>query len=678
MNYMNQTDMTKFKILITRLSFIFLIFSLVSCGKSVKREAILLSGEWSFAIDSTGAGETGNWALNGIPTELGRIVNVPHTWKTEPNLGKYDGKAWYQRSIHVANDQLSKTTRIQFDAVYHDAFVYINGQKAGEHIGSGYNRFFIDASPFLKAGENTITVCVDNSLSRSNIPFMESYDWANDGGIYRNVYQLVTDPIAIRNIHVAAVPEGEKGKAKIKVYFVDPSLVDLQRIKIEATISEENQATQSVIYQSPLDGKIENGFFETDLNFEKINLWHFDAPNLYKIDVKLLVDGIEKDQFSTVFGFRTIKIENNRYVLNGEPMRLMGVEWMPGSTLERGMAETEADLAANLDMMKKANCIFTRFHWQQDEFVFDWCDRHGILVQEEIPYWGIWTLLNDTMLNKGFQHIDEMTDAHFNHPSIISWGIGNELLAHEQLEKVGLKKLYDHVKNIDPSRLSTYVTNSLHFDMPSENPERYDATYDFDMMMFNEYYSTHYHKTIDVIPGELDRLAREYPGKPMTISEWGLCDPVLPGGDERRAREMAQQMEIYGSKPYIAGAIYFCLNDYRTQRSEDYSRGYPLRDHGVCDAYLIPKKSFETLKTVSSPVEIRNIVNDYGQLRVTLAGRTGLPSYTLRNYYLVTGNYKVVIDELKPSEEKTYDLPTRSSVIRIFRPTGYEVLSKSL
>ena len=105
--------------------------------------------------------------------------------------------------------------------------------------------------------------------------------------------------------------------------------------------------------------------------------------------------------------------------------------------------------------------------------------------------------------------------------------------------------------------------------MPSENRERYDATADFDMMMFNEYYSIWYNKSIGVISGELDRIIGEYPGKTMTISEWGLCDPPKDGGDERRAREMAQQMEIYGSKPYVAGAIYFCLNDYRTQTERE-------------------------------------------------------------------------------------------------------------
>ena len=124
------------------------------------------------------------------------------------------------------------------------------------------------------------------------------------------------------------------------------------------------------------------------------------------------------------------------------------------------MAETTADFDANLNLMKNANCIFTRFHWQQDEYIFDWCDRHGILVQEEIPYWGIWTILNDTLLPLGLQHLDEMTDAHFNHPSIISWGIGNELLAHEPYIKDWIETALRSCKKLDPSRLSTYVSTA--------------------------------------------------------------------------------------------------------------------------------------------------------------------------------------------------------------------------
>lgn len=647
------------------------------CNKPANRETITLSGQWSFIADSLSLGERDNWSSTGLPAEKVRQVNVPHTWNAEKPLARYLGKSWYERTFTISGEQLKKTTRLQFDAVYHEAWVYVNGKKAGEHLGSGYNRFFIDVSSLLKEGENRVTVCVDNSYSRSNVPFMRSYDWANDGGIIRNVYAVITEKQAIKNIHVAATPQGTKGSAEIRISFVNPEAIDQKEFAAKAVITEENQATKSVIFNGVLNGSFEDGKFVADLNFDKINLWHFDKPDLYKLDLTIVENGTEKDQLSTVFGFRTIKVENNRYVLNGEPMRLMGVEWMPGSTLERGMAETTQDLEGNLKLMKNVNCIFTRFHWQQDEHVFDWCDRHGILVQEEIPFWGIWTLLNDTLLPKGLQHLDEMVENHFNHPSIISWGIGNELLAHEPSNHSGLKTLYDRAKTLDPSRLSTYVTNALHFDMPSEN-KLGDATYNFDMMMFNEYYSTWYKKSIGVISGELDRMIGEYPGKPMTISEWGLCDPPQrEEGDVRRAREMEQQLEIYGSKPYVAGAIYFCLNDYRTQRSVDYSKGYPIRDHGVCDGYQNPKKSYETLKKISSPVDVKAIEKTSGKILITLRGKTGIPSYVLRNYTLATDNEKMAIDELNPGEEKVLELKPNSQWFSISRPTGFEVLRQN-
>jgi beta-galactosidase len=657
-----------------RILLMLLLLVTASCARYEMRKEVSMNEDWEFIVDSTSSGDSLRWPLKGLPAGYSRTVVVPHTWNAERSLVRYTGKCWYERRFNVPDEQLSKITRLRFDGVYHDAFIYINGKKAGEHTGSGYNRFFVDISPYIRKGENRLTVCADNSFSRSNIPFMRSYDWACDGGIYRNVYEIMTDRCSIRNIHVTAVPEGKGGHVHFKISFIDPSVIKPEDLKIKAKITEENQATSSVVYSGSLHGRFEDNAFLADLSVGKVNLWHFDSPNLYKLEIKLLSGGATKDVYSTVFGFRTISIENNRYVLNGEPMRLMGVEWMPGSTMEKGMAEDTVDFAGNLKLMKNANCIYTRFHWQQDEYIFDWCDRHGILVQEEIPYWGIWTPLNDTLLPKGFQHLDEMIDAHFNHPSIISWGIGNELLAHEPTVKEGLRKLYNHARFLDSSRLVTYVSNSLFFEMPSENTDRSDATADFDMMMFNEYYSTWYHKSISAIPGELDRIIGEYPGKTMTISEWGLCDPPQPGGDDRRVREMEQQIKIYGSKLYIAGAIYFCLNDYRSQRGEDYSRGCPIRDHGVCDGYRHSKKSYETLKRISSPLEISNLTRNDDKILLTISGKTGIPSYTVRNYRIVCGNHTAVIDELKPGEEKIFSIEEDCSELSVLRPTGFEVL----
>ncbi|RVT74855.1 hypothetical protein EOD40_11810 [Flavobacterium sufflavum] len=653
----------------------FFLASFYKADKEIVRKTISLNGNWNFSVDSLSLGESNHWETIGLPKNTSRIVSVPHVWNVEKGLEKYWGNCWYEREFEVSESDLQKTVRIQFDAVYHDAVVYINGKKAGEHIGSGYNRFFINISPFVKKGKNTLRVRVNNDFSRNNIPFLKSYDWANDGGIYRNVSLVITEPQAVKNIKVVGTPNGSKGTADINVSFIDNSKIDFSKLKLMATITEENQTTNKVIFNSELKGKLEKDDFKASLNFDKINTWHFDTPNLYKLTVQLFVDGTLKDEYTTVFGFRSIKVEKNRYVLNGEPIRLMGVEWMPGSNMERGMAETTADFERNLKLMKNANCIFTRFHWQQDEAVFDWCDRNGILVQEEIPFWGGATMINDTLLALGKKHLDEMTENHYNHPSIISWGIGNELESHNPENVNRLKTLYNEAKTIDASRLVNFVSNKLHKGKPIQKDYVPDASGEFDMLMFNEYYSTWFGKSLDVIGSELDRISAEYNNKPMTISEWGLCEPAHKGGDPRRIKEMAEQLKIYGSKDYVAGAIYFCLNDYRTHMGEDFTYAYPLRVHGVCDIFSNPKPSYYALKKESSPVIIKSVEVKNGTATITLSGKTTIPSYTLRNYTIVCGNQKITIDKLEPGSEKTFKIKASTNQFSILRPTGFEVIN---
>ena len=106
-------------------SLIMIVFTgfIISCDQPVKREVISLSGQWNFLIDSTSMGDTDNWVEKGLPAQLIRKVNVPHTWNAEKALARYTGKAWYERRFDVSKGQLLKTTKLQFDAVYYDALV---------------------------------------------------------------------------------------------------------------------------------------------------------------------------------------------------------------------------------------------------------------------------------------------------------------------------------------------------------------------------------------------------------------------------------------------------------------------------------------------------------------------------------------------------------------------------
>jgi beta-glucuronidase len=333
--------------------------------------------------------------------------------------------------------------------------------------------------------------------------------------------------------------------------------------------------------------------------------------------------------------------------------------------------------------MRGVNAVFTRFHWQQDEAVFDWCDRHGILVQEEIPFWGYGTPLNDTLLALGKQHLDEMIDAHYNHPSVVMWGVGNELASREQAIMKGVTSLYEHARSLDDTRLVNYVSNQLASGRGS------DASGIGDVLMFNEYQDTWYLGDPARIGEVLDTIHADFPSKPMVVSEYGLCEPANQGGDARRLRDLIYHSSVHESKPYVAGAIYFCLNDYRTHVGEAGTGTLKRRVHGVFDMEGNPKGSAEALTLLSSPLEVLNVPWwTRHKLEVVVIGSVGLPSYPVRGYKLYwsepgkdfrkTG-VQVDLPEILPSRKFSVPLDRWTSgrvVCTIVRPTGDVVVRR--
>ena len=198
--------------------------------------------------------------------------------------------------------------------------------------------------------------------------------------------------------------------------------------------------------------------------------------------------------------------------------------------------------------------------------------------------------------------------------------------------------------------------------------------------MFNEYTSTWYGKTNKEIIPYLEGIHEDYPTNPLIISELGLCEPVHKGGDPRRISDAKYQFTTYGKLPYIAGAIYFCLNDYRTHLGEDHKYSYPQRVHGIVDINLNLKSSYDTIKMLCSPIEILSIEKSGNKIKVKMNAKTGIPSYTMAGYKLEAGKATVTIPELQPGNTIEVEVPftvgTRKVTVR--RPTGYIVTEKNL
>ncbi|HPE58134.1 MAG TPA: glycoside hydrolase family 2 TIM barrel-domain containing protein [Bacteroidales bacterium] len=656
-----------------------------------QREVLSLDGEWEFVADKSNQAEARNWAIQGLPADMVRTLTVPHTWNVDTGLEEYMGKGWYEKSVTVPLSWKDKRIRIFFDAVYHDAFVYLNGKKIAEHIGAGYTRFIVDVTKEIRFDRaNRLVVCADNSFSRNNIPFLNVFDWAADGGITRSVYLVASGDPTIEYVHVKAVPDVSnpdsihKGEVSFDVKLSSAS--SIPEAEIELKITEENQPTQNVVWTKKMTLKdLVNQEEPIFFQLNGIKPWRFDHPNLYKLDVIVKVSGKTLDNYSATFGFRDVRTKGHRIFLNGEPIRLMGVEWMPGSSTENGMAETHEELETMLRRLKSVNCIYTRFHWQQDDFIFDWCDRNGILVQEELPYWGWETVVKDTLLELGKIHVLEMIRDHYNHPSIICWGIGNELDGHNPVNIKGLSELTEFVRELDDSRFINYVSNSLAINYKSAKIPA-DASSIGSLLNYNDYQEQWYQSDPVLLPGVLDTIHVMYPGKPLIIAEYGLCEPANRGGDSRRIKDLLFHQAIYDTKPFVAGAIYFSLNDYRTHMGEAGDSKFTQRVHGVFDIFGNRRKSAEYLTLLSSPIEPVGFWPQDDKITIGLLGSLGLPSYSMKGYSYVFANsntdYKQLERSYFPDLEpgKRIDLIVENKYygtgrLVIFNHAGFEVFN---
>ena len=355
------------------------LFFLISHAAFAQRDTVNLNDSWKFCIDKKTEGLTKEWFKKDLKNSAD--VKVPHTWNVDKNTQNYYGWAWYQRKVMIPAEWKNKHVVLQFGAINHTSFIYINGKKVKENIGDGFNKIFVNLDGQVKYGaENTITVACNNDFGRNKVPFGDSFDWPNDGGIIRSVNLIVSGKPAASYLNAEPVfnPEDQSGKLKIRIGF--DQIVN-KNIKLQVSISEENQPTRKVVLQKTTQPVWENGEAIVNYTLPKVNAWHFDFPNLYHIDVTILDGKKAVDKISANVGFRELKFVNGQTYLNGEKVKLMGVEWTAGSNPNFGLAETKADILRNCKLMKDVNAIFSRVHFQQDDVFYDFCDRNGILLQ---------------------------------------------------------------------------------------------------------------------------------------------------------------------------------------------------------------------------------------------------------------------------------------------------------
>ncbi len=637
-------------------------------------ETASLCGPWMFRIGDN------NFAAETVPDRGWIEVAVPHTWNTNPHTADYAGVAWYRKKLFAPQSWAGKTVRIEFEAVYHTAKVFVNGKPAGEHVKKGYTAFAFDITALLKMGaENTIAVRVDNSFADGMLPRGTSFDWTPDGGIYRPVSLLVTPNVFIENVAIDAVPD-LKGSAALEITATlrnaaaSPATVRVE-YEVPGTNVRGRAATRvTVPPRSTKEVRISG-------TLDNVRLWHFDHPHLYTLRV-----AAGRHACETTFGIRIFEAKNGAFYLNGERVRLAGVERMAGSHPDYGMAEPAEWIEHDHRDMKELNCVFTRVHWPQDKRVLDYCDREGILIQTEVPSWGPNTFKGmesepaaDIMQN-GLEQLREMIARDRNHPSIFAWGLCNEVNGQNPAAQKFIRRMSEEARKLDPRRLQTYASNSL-----QRTPER-DAAGELDFISWNEYYESWFGGTVETLGTNLDAIRKAFPSKPIVISEYGYCacTPDRPEGDAKRIEILKTHNAVFRDRDETAALIFFCYNDYRTHIGDKGTGVLKQRVHGVVDVYGSRKPSFEELAAESSPIESIEVIPEGRGFGARVRARKTVPSYrmayTLR--WIVYGGGDIPLEQretplvLEPGEEKVVKLDwterqARKVRIEVRRPTGF-------
>jgi beta-glucuronidase len=650
---------------------------------------------WQFRLDPKS--ETSATAGSGASDW--QEVSVPHTWQALGGSPDYVGAAWYRKEIVVPAEWRGLFVRVEFEAVYHTAQVSLNGQPVGEHVGKGYTAFCCDLSPHLKYGEpNVLLVRVDNSFSDTMLPRMKSFDWANDGGIIRPVNLLLTPFVFLERLEVDAPPGEGNRPAKVALRaVVRNTLAGEQGARLSGFVqgedaSEARYAIASKEVRLPASGTVTVALDEVEIASAK--MWHFDTPHLYRVELALAA-GSEEHRLADTFGIRRFEVRGREFFLNGERVSLMGVERMAGSHPEFGMAEPIAWIEANHRDMKELNCVFTRVHWAQDKRVLDFCDRHGILMQEEVPAWGSETFANNSqqMQNQleqnGLEQLREMVARDRNHPCIVTWGLCNEVDGKNSRSREFAQALARVARKIDPARLLTYASNSL-----GEHPEL-DMAGDFDFISANEYVGSWQKGGLPDVREILAGIRRAFPDKPLVISEYGWCEcqEIIPPGDANRVKIVDEHTQVFRESGDVAGAIYFDYNDYRTLVGDKGAGALRQRVHGVVDLYAQRKPSFDALRVQASPVEQFRLELAGDELQLHVVTRKTLPAYTLRGYrvrWLFHGYDDVPVEgqldalaDLTPGSETRVKAkipagrPARV-VVDLLRPGGFSAATATL
>ena len=471
------------------------------------RQILSLNRKWAFS-------KRENVVPQSMP-ERWDFVNIPHSWNAidgqDGDADYFRGTTYYAKTIEKFDIPEADCYFLEINGANSSASVYWNNQKLATHHG-GYSTWRVDVTDVIDA-QNFIVLEVNNEAN--DFVYPQHADFTFYGGVYRDV-NLIAVPKSHfcleyyggKGLKVTPVVEGADAKVEVEVWVSNKT--DAQQVKYTLKDAEGNTVAETISADTKVEFTIKN-----------VHLWNARKdPYLYTAEVELVEDDAVIDAVATRFGCRSFEIDSNRgFILNGEEYPLHGVSrhqdrWGYGNALTPEMHREDMELIAEVG----ANTIRLA-HYQHDQYFYDLCDEYGMVIWAEIPY--ITTHLPKARENTITQ-MKELIVQNYNHPSIVVWGLSNEINAIEGTPddldiQDNHKVLNDLVHEMDKTRLTTMAcVSSCKTDHPYIRIP--------DTISYNHYFGWYSGDATEYGPW-FDNFHETYPDICVGVSEYG-CEAL--------------------------------------------------------------------------------------------------------------------------------------------------------
>ena len=577
-----------------RLAWAILLVACVSArAESSPRVRENFNQDWLFERQSNGSGALGSFdrdtSAAGIIEPRFRDasqppyddsnwqrINLPHTWNAHDVMdevpGYWRGIGWYRKHFKLDAKFTGKRVFLEFDGVNLVSEFWLNGAYMGIHK-SGYTSFEFDITPHAHFGgaENVLTVKVDN-LYHASIPPTVKTDYSFYGGIYRDVWLRVTDPVFLWSVYWTT-PAVAAQQATLQLHTLIQNTTDASRqLSVVQEIIDPQQkvvASWSRPASAPARTSVE---IEQNGAIANPELWSPDAPNLYRIRTTLRDEAQILDVMESPLGFRWFRFDPQKgFFLNGRRLQIQGVNWhqsYPGM----GNALPNSRHWKDMELIREMGCNFWRTsHYPHAPATMDASDRLGLLVWEELPVNKEIGNPNE-YINNVLAMAKEMIARDRNHPSVVLWGIAGEVNAPHSVSKRVVASVAQAYRELDPTRPVA---------MHAPRGEDIEALVDVSGLGADH---------------ETDEEHSRYPNRSYMTAEYSaaLVGRGIYGGGANSEELACERHEKYlaeiNRRPWLAGGCIWNAFDYD---GESYDAVIPhVVAFGMTDIWRIPKEVF--------------------------------------------------------------------------------------